>query len=150
MKAVIQRVAHASVAVDGQEVSRIGAGLLVLLGVAGGDDAADVEWLAGKIARMRIFGDADGKMNLSLMETGGEALVISQFTLHASTRKGNRPSFIAAAAPAEADPLYQAFCATMGTLLGRDVARGVFAADMKVSLLNDGPVTVVIDSRARE
>jgi D-tyrosyl-tRNA(Tyr) deacylase len=150
MRAVIQRVAHASVAVDGQEVSRIGPGLLVLLGVAAGDDAADVDWLAGKIARMRIFGDADGKMNLSLMETGGGALVISQFTLHASTRKGNRPSFIAAAAPDAADPLYQAFCTAMGGLLGRDVARGVFAADMKVSLLNDGPVTVVIDSRARE
>ncbi len=150
MRAVIQRVAHASVAVDGQEVSRIGPGLLVLLGVAAGDDAADVDWLAGKIARMRIFGDADGKMNLSLMETGGGALVISQFTLHASTRKGNRPSFIAAAAPDAADPLYQAFCTAMSGLLGRDVACGVFAADMKVSLLNDGPVTVVIDSRARE
>lgn len=150
MRAVIQRVNEASVAIDGETVSRIGPGLLVLLGIEEIDDTSDVDWLAGKIARMRIFGDADGKMNLSVAETGGETLVVSQFTLHASTRKGNRPSFIRAGAPEHSEPLYEAFCATMKRETGRPVKRGVFGGDMKVSLVNDGPVTIVIDSRMRE
>jgi D-tyrosyl-tRNA(Tyr) deacylase len=150
MKAVLQRVSEASVAIDGETLSRIGPGLLVLLGVEEIDDESDVQWLSGKIARMRIFGDAEGKMNLSLVETGGGVLVVSQFTLHASTRKGNRPSFIRAAAPAHSEPLYEAFCAAMERETGRPVMRGVFGGDMRVSLINDGPVTIVIDSRARE
>ena len=150
MRAVIQRVTEASVSIDGETISRIGPGLLVLLGVEEIDDASDVDWLAGKIARMRIFGDAEGKMNLSLMETGGETLVVSQFTLHASTKKGNRPSFIRAAAPGHSEPLYEAFCAAMERETGHPVKRGVFGGDMRVSLINDGPVTIVIDSRARE
>lgn len=150
MRAVIQRVTEASVTIDGEAVSRIGPGLLVLLGVGEIDDASDVDWLAGKISRMRIFGDAAGKMNLSVTETGGEVLVVSQFTLHASTKKGNRPSFIRAGAPEHSEPLYEAFCAAMERETGRPVKRGVFGGDMKVSLVNDGPVTIVIDSRARE
>lgn len=150
MRVVIQRVGWAAVAVDGRELSRIGPGLLVLLGVAEGDEAGDAEWLAGKIARMRIFGDGDGKMNLAVGEIGGEVLVISQFTLHASTRKGNRPSFVGAAAPEVAEALYLEFCRLLGAAAGRPVGCGEFGADMKVSLLNDGPVTLVMDSRARE
>jgi len=150
MRAVIQRTLEASVAINGEIISRIGPGLLVLLGVEEIDDATDVEWLAGKIAKMRIFGDAEGKMNLSVAETGGEVMVVSQFTLHASTKKGNRPSFIRAAAPARSEPLYEAFCAAIGRETGRPAARGVFGGDMKIALVNDGPVTIVIDSRARE
>jgi D-tyrosyl-tRNA(Tyr) deacylase len=150
MRAVIQRVNEASVAIGGETISRIGLGLLVLLGVEEIDDASDVEWLAGKIARMRIFGDAERKMNLSVVETGGETLVVSQFTLHASTKKGNRPSFIRAGAPEHSEPLYEAFCAAMERESGKPVKRGVFGGDMRVSLVNDGPVTIVIDSRARE
>jgi D-tyrosyl-tRNA(Tyr) deacylase len=150
MRAVIQRVSEAAVAIDGHTISSIGPGLLVLLGVEEIDDASDVDWLAGKIARMRIFGDAEGKMNLSVVETGGEVLVVSQFTLHASTKKGNRPSFIRAGAPAHSEPLYEAFCAAMECETGRPVMRGVFGGDMRVSMVNDGPVTIVIDSRARE
>jgi D-tyrosyl-tRNA(Tyr) deacylase len=150
MRAVIQRVIEASVTIDGETISRIGPGLLLLLGVEEIDDAMDVGWLAGKIARMRIFGDAEGKMNLSVAETGGEVMVVSQFTLHASTKKGNRPSFIRAAAPAHSEPLYEAFCAAMERETGKPVARGVFGGDMKIALVNDGPVTIVIDSRARE
>lgn len=150
MRAVIQRVSEAAVAVDGVEISRIGAGLLVLLGVAGGDDEGDAAWLAGKLAAMRIFGDAEGKMNLSLAETRGDALVISQFTLHAATKKGNRPSFIRAARPEIAEPLYESFCRLLETELAKPVSRGRFAADMKVSLINDGPVTITLDTRARE
>ena len=150
MRAVIQRVLESAVAIDGQTVSRIGPGLLVLLGVEEGDTSADVQWLAAKTAKMRIFPDAEGKMNLSVAETGGGVMIVSQFTLHASTKKGNRPSFIRAAAPAVSEPLYEAFCAAMETETGRPVSRGVFAADMKVSLVNDGPVTIVIDTRSRE
>ncbi len=150
MRAVIQRVSEAAVAVDGREISRIGGGLLVLLGVADGDAPSDAAWLAGKIAAMRIFGDEEGKMNLSLRDTGGEVLVISQFTLHAATRKGNRPSFIRAARPEIAEPLYEEFRQLIGGETGRPAGGGVFGADMKVSLVNDGPVTLVIDSRARE
>lgn len=150
MRAVIQRVSEAAVAVDGREVSRIGGGFLILLGVAGGDEAADAAWLAAKIASMRIFGDAEGKMNLSLRDTGGSALVISQFTLHAATRKGNRPSFIRAAHPELAEPRYEEFCHMLEGEIGGTVGRGKFGAEMKVSLVNEGPVTIVIDSRARE
>jgi D-tyrosyl-tRNA(Tyr) deacylase len=150
MRAVIQLVTEASVAIDGETISRIGPGLLVLLGVEEIDDMSDVAWLAGKVAKMRIFGDAEGKMNLSVMETGGSVLVVSQFTLHASTKKGNRPSFIRAGGPEHSEPLYEAFCAAMEQETGRPVMRGVFGGDMRVSLVNDGPVTIVIDSRARE
>lgn len=150
MRAVIQRVIESSVSINQSTVSGIGRGLLILLGIEGVDDASDVDWLVGKIAKIRIFADAEDKMNLSVTEIGGEILVVSQFTLHASTKKGNRPSFIRAAAPGHSEPLYEAFCAAMEKELGKPVARGVFGGDMKVSLINDGPVTILIDSRARE
>ena len=150
MRAVIQRVIESSVSIDQSTVSRIGRGLLILLGVEGVDDASDMDWLVGKISKMRIFSDSEDKMNLSITDIGGEILVVSQFTLHASTKKGNRPSFIRAAAPGHSEPLYEAFCAAMEQEIGKPVARGVFGGDMKVSLINDGPVTIVIDSRARE
>ena len=150
MRAVIQRALESSVTIDGETVSRIGPGLLVLLGIEESDDSTDVEWLVGKTARMRIFSDDDGKMNLPVTETGGEVLVVSQFTLHASTKKGNRPSFIRAAAPGHSEPLYEEFCAVMERELGKPVARGVFGGDMKIALINDGPVTLVIDTKARE
>lgn len=150
MRAVIQRVLEASVKVGGEEISRIGAGSLVLLGVEDGDTREDSEWLAGKIARMRIFADGGDKMNLSLLDTVGEAMVVSQFTLHASTKKGNRPSFLRAAEPAVSQPLYEDFCSDLGAELGKPVGRGMFGADMKISLVNDGPVTILIDSRSRE
>lgn len=136
--------------VAGTPVAAGGPGLLVLLGVAAGDDAADGVWLAAKIAKMRIFPDGEGKMNCSLVDTGGDALVVSQFTLHASTQKGNRPSFLRAAAPELAQPLYEMFCSALAQELGKPVGRGVFAADMQVALINDGPVTIVIDTRDRE
>ncbi len=150
MRALIQRVSQASVTIDGGVVSAIGAGFLVLLGVEDADSAEDAQWLAGKIARMRVFGDAEGAMNLSLSETGGECLVVSQFTLHASTKKGNRPSFIRAARPEQAIPLYEGFVALLAQESGRPVKTGRFGADMKVALVNDGPVTIWIDSKARE
>lgn len=150
MRAVIQRVLEASVTIDEMIVSKIGPGLLVLLGVEEIDDSGDVDWLAAKVAKMRIFADDEGKMNLSVTETGGEVLVVSQFTLHASTQKGNRPSFIRAAAPGHSEPLYEAFCAAMARETAKPVARGVFGGDMKVALVNDGPVTIVVDTKARE
>ncbi len=150
MRAVIQRVSKSAVRIDGAVVAETGAGLLVLLGVEEEDDAGDIEWLVPKIARMRIFPDAAGKMNLCLAEAGGGMTVVSQFTLHASTRKGNRPSFVRAARPEKAEPLYEAFCDVMSAELGRPVGRGVFAAEMTVELANDGPVTILMDSRARE
>lgn len=150
MRAVIQRVLEASVTIDGICVSKIGAGLLVLLGVEDGDTAEDVAWLGGKVARMRIFSDDEGKMNLSVAEVAGGIIVVSQFTLHASTKKGNRPSFLRAAEPGISEPLYGEFCVALEGETGQAVGRGVFGADMKVSLINDGPVTIVIDSRARE
>ena len=150
MRALLQRVSSASVTIDGTIHSAIGAGLLILVGIEEPDNTDDIAWLAGKIARMRIFGDDAGHMNLSLQETGGEALVVSQFTLHASTKKGNRPSFIRAARPEQAIPAYESFCAALTAELGRAVKTGVFGADMKVALTNDGPVTIWIDSRARE
>jgi D-tyrosyl-tRNA(Tyr) deacylase len=150
MRAVIQRVLEASVTVAGNPISASGPGLLVLLGVAEGDDESDVIWLAPKIAKMRIFPDGEGKMNCSLIDTGGDVLVVSQFTLHASTKKGNRPSFIRAAGPELAEPLYETLCTALETELGKPVGRGVFAANMQVALINDGPVTIVIDTRERE
>ena len=131
-------------------MSSIGPGFLILLGVGNGDDAADSEWLCGKIARMRVFEDGDGKMNRSVIEAGGGIIVVSQFTLHASTKKGNRPSFLRAAVPGISEPLFEEFCAALEGELGKPVGRGVFGADMKVALVNDGPVTIPIDSRARE
>lgn len=150
MRALIQRVSSASVTIAGTVHSSIGQGLLVLLGVEETDHDEDISWLAGKIARLRIFSDADGLMNLSVTESGGSALVVSQFTLHASTKKGNRPSFIRAARPEQAIPLYEKFCAVLGTEIGRPAATGVFGADMQVSLNNDGPVTIWMDTKQRE
>lgn len=149
MRAVIQRVSEASVTIDGATVGRIGRGLLVLVGVEAGDTTADAEWLAGKIARLRIFTDSAGLMNLDVCAIGGEALVVSQFTLLADARRGNRPSFVQAAPPAEAVPLYEAFAMALEPLVGRPVRRGVFGADMQVALVNDGPVTIPLDSRHR-
>ena len=150
MRAILQRVSSASVTIDGQVVSAIDTGLLVLLGIEDGDGDEDIAWLASKIAKMRIFPDDAGLMNLSLTDCGGDAIVVSQFTLHASTKKGNRPSFIRAARPEISEPLYERFCAALGTELGKPVGKGRFAADMKVALVNDGPVTIVIDTRNRE
>ncbi len=150
MRAVIQRVLEASVEVEGKIVSRIGGGLLVLLGIEEGDSADDISWLAPKIARMRIFSDEAGKMNRSLAEIAGEVIVVSQFTLHASTKKGNRPSFLRAAHPSLSEPLYQRFCEALEAEIAKPVGRGIFGGDMKVALVNDGPVTVLIDSRSRE
>lgn len=150
MRAVIQRVSNASVTIAGQEHAAIGHGLLILLGVAGTDSEADAAWLAAKIAGMRIFGDTEGKMNLSVADTGGDVLVISQFTLHADTKKGNRPSFIRAARPEQAIPLYENFVSQMAQQLGKPVKTGIFGADMKVALLNDGPVTIMMDSLNRD
>ena len=150
MRAVIQRVLEASVEIEGRTVSRIGCGLLVLLGVEDGDTFEDVSWLSGKVAKLRIFADPEGKMNHSVTDTDGEIIVVSQFTLHASTKKGNRPSFLKSAAPAVSEPLYEQFCAALERETGKPVGRGIFGADMKVALVNDGPVTILIDSRARE
>lgn len=150
MRALIQRVSKASVKIGGETRAEIGRGILVLLGVGDGDNAEDVGWLAGKVARLRVFDDDGGQMNLSLGDVGGGALVVSQFTLQASTKKGNRPSFIRAARPEEAMPLYEAFVAELEALLGRPVATGEFGADMQVALVNDGPVTIWIDSKNRE
>lgn len=150
MRAVIQRVRDARVVVEGKAVSAIGPGLLVLLGIETGDVPEDIGWLAAKIANLRIFADEQGVMNRSVLETGGELIVVSQFTLLALTKKGNRPSYIRAARPGEAVPLYEAFVAEMERLLGKKVGTGVFGADMQVGLTNDGPVTIWIDSRQRE
>lgn len=150
MRVVIQRVSQASVSISGKIKSEIGAGLLVLLGIEEADNAEDIEWLCGKIARLRIFGDADGVMNLSLLESGGEVLLISQFTLHASTKKGNRPSYMKAAKPEIAIPLYKKFILQLEKETGREIHTGEFGVDMKVSLVNDGPVTIIIDSKNKE
>jgi D-tyrosyl-tRNA(Tyr) deacylase len=150
MRAVIQRVASASVTIGGQLHAAIGPGLLVLVGIEAADTPADGDWLGGKIVRQRLFPDAAGVMNRSLQEMGGEMLVVSQFTLFASTKKGNRPSYIRAARPETAIPLYEAFIACLAADLGRPVATGVFGADMQVMLVNDGPVTILMDSKTRE
>lgn len=150
MRLVIQRVTEASVGIDGACRGAIGPGLLVLAGVEEADAEEDVLWLAKKVVDMRIFSDGEGKMNLSVREMGGGVLVVSQFTLHASTRKGNRPSFIRAARPEQAIPLYERFKEELAALLEGRVQSGEFGADMQVSLVNDGPVTIFMDSRNRE
>ena len=150
MIAVIQRVLEAEVAIAGQTHSKIGKGLLVLLGIGQEDSPEDIAWLSKKIVQMRIFSDAEGKMNLSLLDIGGELLLVSQFTLLASTKKGNRPSYTAAAAPAQAIPLYEATIQSLQAALGKAIATGQFGADMQVSLLNDGPVTIVINSQDKQ
>lgn len=150
MRAVIQRVSSAKVTAGGETTGEIGGGLLVLLGVAQDDTEADAQWLAEKIVALRIFEDDAGKMNRSVVDTGGGVLVVSQFTLFASTRKGTRPSFNDAARPELAIPLYEAFVRLVTAALGRPVATGKFGATMEISLVNDGPVTLLIDSRARE
>ncbi|MGB1874197.1 MAG: D-aminoacyl-tRNA deacylase [Akkermansiaceae bacterium] len=150
MRAIIQRVSEASVSIGSEVTARIGPGLLVLLGIVDGDNQEDIDWLVGKINRMRIFADDEGKMNRCLGETDGELLVVSQFTLHASTRKGNRPSFIKAARPETAIPLYEAFLQAAQEETGKACASGEFGADMQVSLVNDGPVTIMIDTELRE
>ena len=150
MRTVIQRVSHASVTIDGKINGKIGSGLLVLLGIEDADTDEDIQWLSAKIVNMRIFDDADGVMNVSVKDTGGEILLISQFTLHASTKKGNRPSYIRASKPDIAIPLYEKMISQLSADLGKPIATGIFGADMKAELLNDGPVTIVIDSKARE
>ncbi len=150
MRAVVQRVIEASVTVEEERISEMGPGLLILLGVEVGDGNEEVDWLARKVAQLRIFPDEQGKMNRSVVEKGGGVIVVSQFTLHASTRKGNRPSFLKAADPVVSQPIYEKFCEAMVAELGKPVGRGIFGADMKVALVNDGPVTILIDSRARE
>jgi D-tyrosyl-tRNA(Tyr) deacylase len=150
MRAVLQRVSSASVRIGGHLKSEIGPGLLVLLGIEEADDGSDIPWLTGKIARMRIFNDPAGLMNRSVQEIGGGVLVVSQFTLFASSKKGNRPSFSSAARPEQAIPLYEAFVRQLGVDLGKPVLTGEFGADMQVQLLNDGPVTILIDSRDPE
>jgi D-tyrosyl-tRNA(Tyr) deacylase len=149
MRVVIQRVSEASVTIGGVVRSKIGRGLLVLLGVGPDDDKEDLEWLVRKVAGLRIFDDEAGVMNRSVVEIGGEALVVSQFTLMASTKKGNRPSYIGAAGHEHAIPMYEAFCAALSDAIDRPVGTGEFGADMKVALLNDGPVTICIDSKNR-
>ncbi len=150
MRLLIQRVREASVSIGGECRAATGPGLLVLVGVGPDDGEADIEYLAGKLVRLRIFDDEQGVMNLDVGQVGGEVLVVSQFTLMASTRKGNRPSYIGAAPEAVSRPLYERFTARVGELLGRAVATGEFGADMQVALVNDGPVTIWIDSKARE
>ena len=150
MRTVIQRVQHCSVTIDGQLKSNIGNGMLVLVGIEDRDTQEDIEWLCKKIANLRIFDDENGVMNRSEIDTGGEVMVVSQFTLHASTKKGNRPSYIHASKPDFAIPMYESFCAEMGLQIGKNVATGVFGADMKIELLNDGPVTILIDSQNKE
>lgn len=150
MRLVIQRVSSASVSVEGELLGSIGCGLLILVGVEAGDTADDMEWVARKAAAMRIFDDENGVMNRSVTDVDGEVLAVSQFTLTASTRKGNRPSYIRAAGHELAVPMYEAFCRKMEELTSRPVGRGRFGADMQVSLVNDGPVTIIVDSRLKE
>ena len=150
MRALVQRVREADVTVEGRVVGAIGHGLLLLAGVTDGDDAADREWLARKIVQLRIFDDDAGVMNRSVAEAGGGILAVSQFTLYASTRKGNRPSYVAAARPEIAQPAFDALVALLAELLGKPVPTGVFGANMHVRLVNDGPVTIWLDSKARE
>lgn len=150
MRTVTQRVQYASVTIDGDVKSKIGNGLLVLVGIEDRDTQEDIEWLCKKIANLRIFDDENGVMNRSVIDAGGEVMVVSQFTLHASTKKGNRPSYIHASKPDFAIPMYEAFCAEMGLQIGKEIATGTFGADMKIELLNDGPVTILIDSQNKE
>jgi D-tyrosyl-tRNA(Tyr) deacylase len=149
MRVVLQRVSEAAVQIDGVIQGQIGQGLLVLVGIENTDSQEDIDWLVKKISKLRIFADEDGLMNLSLLDINGEILVISQFTLHARTKKGNRPSYISAAPPTIAIPLYENFKTALGQVIGRPIQAGIFGADMKVSLINDGPVTISIDSKAK-
>lgn len=150
MRAVIQRVSEASVTISAQESASISAGLLVLLGIEDNDTDEDIQWLSRKIVNLRIFNDTIGVMNLSLLEMGGDVLVVSQFTLHAATKKGNRPSYIKASKPDIAVPMYEKFIKQMEQDLGKSIHTGIFGADMKVALINDGPVTIIIDSKNRD
>ena len=150
MRAVIQRVTKASVSIDNKIYSQIGDGLLVLLGIEDADSEEDIKWLSGKIVNLRIFNDADGVMNVSVKDMNGEILLVSQFTLHASTKKGNRPSYIRASKHEIAIPLYEKMIAQLSDDLGKQIHTGQFAADMKVELLNDGPVTIVMDTKNKE
>ena len=150
MRVLIQRVKRASVTIDGETVSKIGSGLLVLVGICEEDGEEDIIWLTRKIANIRLFDDENGVMNLSVTDTSGEILAVSQFTLMASTKKGNRPSYIKAAKPDISVPLYEEFCKEMEIAVNKSIKRGVFGADMKVELLNDGPVTIFMDSKNRE
>ena len=150
MRAILQRTSQASITREGEELASQGPGLLILLGITTHDNQADIDWLVRKICGMRIFEDLDGKMNLSISEIQGEITVVSQFTLYASCKKGNRPSFLAAAPPEIAEPLYEVFCTQLGDSLGQPIGRGRFGADMKVSLVNDGPVTISLDTHHRE
>lgn len=150
MRVLIQRVSSASVTIAGRVSGQIGPGLLILLGIEAADDQTDIDWLCGKICRLRIFGDDDGLMNRSVMDVDGGLLVVSQFTLFASTKKGNRPSFIRSAKPPLAVPLYEQFVKSLSEEAARPVATGEFGADMQVALVNDGPVTIWIDSKNRE
>ena len=150
MRTLIQRVQHASVTINGEINSQIGNGMLVLVGIEDHDSQEDIEWLTKKIANLRIFDDENGVMNRSVIDIKGEVMVVSQFTLHASTKKGNRPSYIHASKPDIAIPMYEAFCAEMELQIGKEVQTGTFGADMKVELLNDGPVTIWIDSQNKE
>lgn len=150
MRAVIQRVTEAFVTISGNKVADIGTGLLILVGIEDADTHEDIEWLAAKIVKLRIFGDAEGVMNLAVQDVDGDIIVVSQFTLHAATKKGNRPSYIKAAKPEFAIPMYEKFVAQMEKELGKKIQTGQFGADMKVALLNDGPVTILIDTKNRE
>ena len=150
MKAVIQRVSEASVTIDGVKTAEIGPGLLVLIGIEDADSDEDIIWLVSKIINLRIFSDENGVMNLSVKDIDGDIIVVSQFTLHAATKKGNRPSYIKASKPEIAIPLYEQFVSEMAIQLGKKIQTGIFGADMKVVLLNDGPVTIIIDSKNKE
>lgn len=150
MRIVIQRVSEASVTIDQQIKSAINHGLLILLGIEDADTEADIDWLCGKVSKLRIFNDENGVMNKSVMDVDGELLVVSQFTLQASTKKGNRPSYIKASKPDFAVPMYEKFVQKLGVLTGKSIGTGTFGADLKVALINDGPVTIIIDSKQRE
>lgn len=150
MRVVIQRAGHASVTIDGNCKSTIGKGLMILIGIEETDGQEDIDWLCKKIVNLRIFDDEEGVMNKSILDIDGEILVISQFTLHASTKKGNRPSYIRAAKPEISIPLYEQFCKDLSSALGKEIGTGEFGADMKVELLNDGPVTICMDTKNKE
>ncbi|MBD1363518.1 D-tyrosyl-tRNA(Tyr) deacylase [Mucilaginibacter sp. ZT4R22] len=150
MRAIIQRVTQASCTVDGNITGQIGLGFLVLIGIEDADTDEDLQWLAQKITGLRVFGDENGLMNKALSDIGGDILLISQFTLFAQTKKGNRPSFIRAAKPDKAIPMYEKMIAVLETLTGKTIATGIFGADMKISLLNDGPVTIVMDTKDKD
>ena len=150
MRVVIQRVAEASVVIENKIVAKIQKGLLVLVGIEDADTQEDIDWLTAKVARLRVFGDENGVMNLSVQDIGGNVIVVSQFTLHAATKKGNRPSYIKASKPEIAVPLYENFVRKLESEIGKKIQTGEFGADMKVSLINDGPVTIIMDSKSKE